>query len=391
MRITLAYLWRNLTRNFLRTLLTIAAVALPVMIYVLSNGVIDGVERFLDNSAKQLRLAVVHKLSIINPLPEGHIPRIRALDPDGRRITSICGLQWIGGAVENDPRVLSTLAADEDSFVATFPEFKFSQAQIDAWNRDRRAIVIGNKTAGQFGWKEGQRITLRASLPPYTPMEFNIISIGHPDDPDPETNWCKRAYFQEEVKKAGFPTGQVGFLFIKCATKADLDALGPEIDNLFATSGDPTKTQDEKQFMNAFITQQFDLPKNLTILSLVTISVAVLASANTMSMNFRDRNNELATFKSLGFGGGFIARLVLAESIFLCLLGGLLGAAIPFVLFTYTPLKDWYVPLIRQLVIHPDVVMQALAISIGIGVAAAIVPAWMAARMKVVAALRSLE
>ena len=42
-----------------------AAVALPIMIYVLSTAVIDGLHQYLDNAAKQLRLVVIHKASIV--------------------------------------------------------------------------------------------------------------------------------------------------------------------------------------------------------------------------------------------------------------------------------------------------------------------------------------
>src|SRR5690606_4413580 len=108
----LIYLYRNLTRNWLRTLLTLAAVALPIMIYVLSMAVVNGVERFLDNSAKQLRLAVTQKASIVNPLPVGHRAKIESLDPTRERIISVCGLRWIGGKIERDPRPLTTLAVD---------------------------------------------------------------------------------------------------------------------------------------------------------------------------------------------------------------------------------------------------------------------------------------
>ena len=77
----LIYLYRNLMRNPVRTLLTCAAVALPIMIYVLSMAVVDGVERFLDNSARQLRLAVNQKSSIVNPLPSSAIRSIWTVQP----------------------------------------------------------------------------------------------------------------------------------------------------------------------------------------------------------------------------------------------------------------------------------------------------------------------
>lgn len=66
MNLRLIYLYHNLSRNKLRTALTAAAVALPLMIYVLSTAVVRGIEAYLDNSVKQLRLAVQHKGSLIS-------------------------------------------------------------------------------------------------------------------------------------------------------------------------------------------------------------------------------------------------------------------------------------------------------------------------------------
>ncbi|MDO8631746.1 MAG: ABC transporter permease [Phycisphaerales bacterium] len=391
----LLYLYRNLTRNMLRTVLTCAAVALPIMIYVLSAAVIDGLDRFLENSAKQLRLVVTHKASIINPLPAGYRAKIESLDPTHGRIASVCGMRWIGGKVENVSTPLSTLAAQHDTFAATFPDENLSPDELEAWNRDRRAIIVGAATARQFGWKKGDRITIHPSVPPYTPMEFNVVSTA-PNAKDPVTNFFRLDYLEEELKKIVVPVGWtadgwVSFIFVKCATKADLDHFRMAIDDLFAHSPDETKTQDEKAFMNDFINQIFNLPRNLRILAGVTIFVAVMAAANTMSMNIRDRMNEVATLKSLGFGRSFVIGLIQTESLTLCALGGAIGAAIPYVAFTHTPLRNYTVPLIQTLDVRPVVCGESLLIAAAIGVLAAAWPAWSAARLHVVEALRNLE
>ncbi len=390
MSLRLIYLYRNLTRNPLRTALTSAAVALPITIYVLSMAVVDGFERFLDNSARQLRLAVTQKTSIINPLPEGHRRKIEALDPTKTRLLSVCGLRYIGGQRENDPMPLSTLAVDHDTFVTSFPEHRLTQEEIDAWLRDKQAILVGRGTARDMNWKVGDRINIFPSVPPYTPMEFHIVSTLEKAE-DFVTNWCRRDYLEEELKRFGAPEGQVTFYFVKCATKADLDYYRGEIDKLFAGSLDETRTLDEKTFMNEFVTQQFNLPRNLTILASLTVFVAVMAATNTMSMNFRDRTNEVATLKSLGFGSGFAFTLIQSESLLLCSLGGLVGASIPFVLFTYTPVRNITIPLIQTLEIAPWTCIKAVGIALAIGVVAALWPGWLAVRMKVVSALRSLE
>lgn len=390
MNLKLIYLLRNLTRNPLRSGLTCAAVALPIMIFVLSVAVVDGINRFLDNSSRQLRLAVTHRASLVNPLPSGYRLKIESLDRSRSEIASVCGMGWLGGTIENDPRLLSTLSVDADTFPATFPEYLLSADELAAWQRDRQAIVIGRGTAAQFGWKLGDRITIRASVPPYAAMQFNIVSTAE-QAVDPVTNFCRRDYVAEELKKAGYGDDHVSFFFVKCSSKEALDRYRHEIDALFANSPDQTLTQDERAFMNQFITQQFDLPKNLTILAAVTVFVAVMAAMNTMSMSFRDRLNEYAALKAMGFRGGAVLLMVQTESLLLCGIGGLIGAVGPYVAFTWTPLSEYTVPLIQTLEVTPVVCGQALGISLLIGLLAAVWPSWAVVRLHVVDALRSLE
>ncbi len=391
----LVYLYKNLTRNVLRTLLTCAAVALPIVIYVLSAAVINGIDEFLDNSAKQLRLVVTHRASVISPLPAGYRAKIESLDPTGKRILSVCGMRWVGGRRENDSRILSTMAAQPDTFPYTFADYQLTEEEVAAWNRDRQAIIVGRATAGQFGWNVGDRITMIPSVPPYTPVEFRVVSTA-PLAPDPITNFCRLDYFEEVVRSVIPPEGWktdewVSFIFVKCASKEDLDYFRQAIDALFARTPDETKTQDEKAFVTEYVNQQFNLPRNLTILAAVTVFVAIMAAANTMSMNLRDRLNELATLKSLGFSGRTLFALVQTEGLILCGIGGLLGALTPYVAFTHTPLRDFQVPLIVHLDVRPIVCAQAVGIALLIGVVAAVWPSWSAYRLPVVSALRNLE
>ena len=390
MGLRLVYLLRNLTRNPLRNLLTAAAVGLPMMILVLAVAVVTAIDAFLDNTVQQLRLAVVQKSSIVNPLPEGHRAKIEALDPDKRDITAVCGIQWIGGRVEGVQTPLSTLAADADTFLKTFPDYELTQAERDAWTKERRAILVGTATAGQFGWKVGDRVTIQLSVPPYSQMEFLVVALSG-DAPDRVTNWIRRDYLDEVFKEARIPYGQVNFFYVKCSSRDALERYRNVIDPVFAGSTDETVTQDEKAFMSAFISQQFDLPTNLRILAAVTVFVAVMAAANTMSMSFRDRISEYATLKALGFGGGIVFTQVQAESLMLCGLGGVVGAMTPYVAFTMTPLRDVNIPVVQTLHIDLAVCGAAIGIALAIGFVAALLPSWSAMRLNAVQAFRSLE
>jgi len=390
MNLRFTYLCRNLTRNPTRTALTCAAIALPIVIYVLSFSVIREFDGFLEGAARQLRLCVVQKTSIINPLPVGHRRKIESLDPTGKRLISVCGLRWIGGKVDDHPQLLSTMAADTDTFLDTFTDYKLSDKERANWLRERRAIIVGSGTAEQFGWKVGDHVFIKPSLPPYGEMEFVVVAVAN-SARDPVTNFFRSDYYEEEMKKLGGRSDIVSFFFVKCATKEDLNNFRAKIDELFAHTPDETKTQDEKTFMSGFITQQFNLPRNLTILAIATIFVAVMAAANTMSMNIRDRMNEIATMRSLGFGPLGVFALVQSESLLLCVGGGILGAGLPYLAFNFTPLARMNVPLIQTLVVEPGVCVQALAIAVGVALFAAMVPAISAARIPLVTALRNQE
>jgi putative ABC transport system permease protein len=390
MRLQLIYAARNLLRNPIRTLLTCAAVGLPIVIFVLATAVIDGIGQFLENSSRQLRLAVTQRASVVNPLPAGYRAKIEALDPTRTHLLAVCGFRYLGGTIENDPRQLSTVAADPDSFAATFTEHLHTAAERDAWLRDRQALIVGRGTAQRFGWNVGDRVTIRPSVPPYTPMQFHVVSTA-PDAADPITNFCRRDYVEEEIKRGGWLPDLVSFVFVKCATLADVDHYRTAIDQLFANTPDETLTQDEKSFMSQFITQQFDLPRNLSLLAAMTVVVAVLAATNTMSMNFRDRLSEYATLRAIGYPGPRILAIIQLESLCVCLVGGVLGALGPYLAFTATPLKDFTVPLIQHLEIRPLVCAYAVSIAALVGVLAAVWPSWLAVRLKVLDAFRMLE
>src|SRR5262249_15343953 len=154
---------------------------------------------------------------------------------------------------------------DSDTFVSCFPDFKLTPQEIDVWNRDQQAIIVGRATAEQMHWKVGDHISIVPSVPPYEQMEFHVISTAQQAN-DAVTNWFHRKYYEEVVKKTQVAEGMVSFFFVKCASKADQDQFRVAIDDLFRGTPDETKAQDEKSFMNEFISQQFNLPRNLSIL-----------------------------------------------------------------------------------------------------------------------------
>ncbi len=154
---------------------------------------------------------------------------------------------------------------------------------------------------------------------------------------------------------------------------------------MFANSSAETKTSTEKAFVQAFAKQIGDIGSILMAILAAVLFTMLLVAANTMGQAVRERTNELAVMKTLGFTDGQLLGLVLLESVLLALVGG--GAGL-FLAWAITQggdptggfLPAFFLPT-RDLVLGVGLILL-------VGVAAGVLPAWQASRLRIVDALR---
>jgi putative ABC transport system permease protein len=374
--LTLTYvLLQNLRRNPLRTALTCIAFALPMGIFVAAISLVVGLREMQAASEKQLRLAVHHKVTLINILPEGMRRKIEALDPDKRRIASVNGMRWFGGQRENSQNTIQSLATDMDTFPATFSEINMTQPEIDQWQRERRAALIGTNLALEFAWKLGDRVTLKSSIPPYLPLDFIVIKIMA-DESKANLVYFRRDYLEDSLKEAGFPLSGCNMFWVKCHNAAN--------------SPDETISEDENAFINNFVQATGNIPGLIQVISIVVVFIITMIGGNTVMMSFRERVGELAVFKAVGFRSHRVFTLVLAESVLLALFGSLLGIVPVTALLTTFPVRGLFLGPIGKLTVSATGVIGALAMAVIIGFFAGLWPAVQALRLRTVDALRTL-
>jgi len=118
----------------------------------------------------------------------------------------------------------------------------------------------------------------------------------------------------------------------------------------------------------------------------IVIIMAVMA--NTMAMTARERYGEYATLKALGFGKGFVALMIFAESFAIALAGGAAAVALTFPLAR--AFADAMGSLFPIFFVSEDTVIMQLGAAILVGFVAACVPAWKAARVRIVDGLRAV-
>jgi putative ABC transport system permease protein len=107
-----------------------------------------------------------------------------------------------------------------------------------------------------------------------------------------------------------------------------------------------------------------------------------------MAMTARERSAEYATLKALGFPGGYVAAMILAESLAIAFAGGALGIAASFPLAAaFAAAVGSMLPSVR---VSGETVAMQLAAAAVVGVVAAGLPAWRAARIRIVDGLRAV-
>jgi putative ABC transport system permease protein len=116
----------------------------------------------------------------------------------------------------------------------------------------------------------------------------------------------------------------------------------------------------------------------------LSLVVGMFGVANIMFVTVRERTSQIGLKKALGAKRSTILTEFLLESAFLCILGGMIGLLLVFILtLVFTSLLGF------TLFISADIMALAIGICILVGVIAGIIPASIAARMDPVVAIRS--
>jgi putative ABC transport system permease protein len=122
----------------------------------------------------------------------------------------------------------------------------------------------------------------------------------------------------------------------------------------------------------------------------LALMVAFMGILNSMLMSVTERFREIGTMKCLGALDGFIVKLFLLESLFQGIVGTTLGVVLGLVLSFAGSYANYGSFAFKNLPVGQILYSTGLCVLVGIGltVAAAVYPAWQAARMQPIEAMR---
>ena len=375
---------RNAFRHRLRTALTIAGLAVALLAYGLLQTVVDA--WFAGAAAASpARLVTRNAVSLTIFLPVSYDGRIRSVPG----VTRVARSNWFGG-IYQEPKNFFPQFAVSDNYLDLYPEFVVPEEQRTAWLHDRKGCLVGRQLADQYGFKVGDVLPIRGTIYPGT-WEFVVRGIFDGADASKVTrhmlfHWD---YLNETLRKT-VPrrADYVGLFVVGVDDPDNAAAISQRIDAVFANSLAETLTETEQAFQLGFVAMSDQIIAAIRIVSYVVIAIILAVMANTMAMSARERTAEYATLKALGFGPAFLAALILGESLVICAIGAALGVlATPPAAAFFKGVAGIF-PIFAVSV--ETTCFQALC-ALFVALVAALAPALLAARVRIVEGLRSIN
>jgi len=187
-----------------------------------------------------------------------------------------------------------------------------------------------------------------------------------------------------------FRRGAFSTVVFRLADASQFETIKAQIE------ADPRMTVELKPEMQFYAEQSEALAKFISILgtalSVIFSIGAIVGAMITMFAAVASRTGEIGTLRALGFRRGAVLVAFLGESLLLSLVGGLIGLAAASLMQTVnisTTNFQTFSELAFQFRLTTSIVWQTLAFSLFMGFVGGFIPAWAAARMKIVDCLRA--
>ncbi len=381
----LRLLFKNMWRNPRRTTLTMLSVAVALFVYCGMDTLVTSMKTlFLNESSTKSRMLVREKYGSAGmlQLPESYVEKIRQVP----HVIEVEPTNFFAGTIGND----KTNVVQGNGMV---PElgFKIFPDQMEditpemrkIFMNQRNGFIAGKNLLKRQGWKIGQTVHLRLIWP--KPVEISgviVASAGHPK----LSNWMlmNRDYLLDVVDRKG----KVDMFWLLVDNPGSFGSVARAVDGMFENSPFETRTETESQFFSNVMGWMGGLFSLVQGISLIVLAAITFVAGNAIAMSVRERTTEIAVMKAIGFQGRVILGLIVCEAVLGALIGGAGGSLAALGLFKVLPMKAlgpfgfFSVPW--------QTVAKGTLLSILIGLLSGLVPAWRAARLHVVTALREV-
>lgn len=383
--------WRNLWRRKLRTILTVGSLIVALFLLCALRTLVTTL-RTGSAIASERRLWVQSAVSLFVDLPLSYEGRIETVGAVGDAIK----FQWFGGYYQDERNQFAQFAVDAREALAAYPEIQIVEGSAEDFLANRRGCVVGEGLVGQYGWKLGDSVPIMPMIFPHpdgpdVAWQFEVEAIYRPTHRsfDNRQLWFHWDYFEKTLEQSPIGTPGVGTYIALLEDPDDAVAAMGSIDQLFENGPQRVQTTTESDFQKQFVSMMGNIPFFVTTIGGGVLVAILLAVVNTMLMAGREQTHDLGILKALGFSDGSARMLLVAQSLFLCVLGGGLGLLLAAA--SEQAIATGMGAFFPGYHVQPETYVLGAMITVGLGLIAGIIPARRAGRLRPVEALSSEE
>ncbi len=381
---------RTIFKRKLRAFLTIFGITIGVLALVVMGSIAEKLQLLVDGGvdyyADKVIVAAPSAMAGFStePLSTDVIAQIEAVDGVARAAGSVMMLLETDASSVNMGVPANINASDfREEGYETFQSDVVEGRKLE--KDDRGAVVVGSDLVDKLGAEVGGTVDIRGeefevvgilgktltapdkavqmSLPDAQRLLVADLPSAVRDTVDPDTLITSIAVYLED----GYDPDEMAEVIQ--AEVDDVEAMGPE--------GFEKSVREPLKIFNQII----------YAIAIVSLLVGGLSVINTMTMSVAERTREIGVRKAIGASDGAIMRQFIAESAVIGLIGGLLGLGLG-ALIALAGNQAGAASATELFLVTPRLAIGSVAFSLVLGVVSGLYPAWHAARLNPVEALR---
>lgn len=325
-----ALIWTNFARNKGRKILTLLSLLIAFLLFGVLMALHAGLS-FSDTPAGLGRLVTTNKVQPFAPMPVAYAQRIA-------EVPGVKAVTWNGfmaGTFQKPSNFFMVLPMPADGLFRVYPDLQVPPADKRAWLGDRTGALVTPKLMQQFGWKIGEKVPVQTQTKQkdgsstwYLTIDGTIANPAQAGS-NTEQMFIHYSYYdQSRALGEGTVNGFAELL-------DNPDAAGrvsQAIDALFVNSAPQTHTVPEEAEVRNIVAQAGNLGAIITDVAIAVFFSMMLIVGAIILHSTRERLSEFAVLRALGFGRRMVTSVVLGEAVLTCLVGGIAGLIVAYLL-----------------------------------------------------------
>jgi putative ABC transport system permease protein len=375
----LPLIWSGVWRKPGRTILIFLQVSVAFALFGVLQGLKTGVAHAVATARADL-LIVHSRLSLImQPLPYALLEQIRTVP--GVKIAIPVELSF--GTYQQPNQGIGIVAVTPEQGWTTAFTFTIAPEYVAAFAKSRTAMLVRDQVVENYGWKIGDHIPLKLPVQRQdgsSDWAFDVVgTFTDSDIGGGRRNVLVNYPYFDEARL--LQKGTVNHFNVAVTDPKLAAQVANAIDARFANSSHETKTESLRELAQSSMQAIGDFDFLIRAVVGAVLVALLFATTTMMVQSIHERTPELAVVKTVGFSDRAVFLLVLAEALAVFLAGAVCGLV----------LATLALPIAARFVVGLSmpgaVLVLGLALGTLVALVSAAVPAALAARLKVVAAL----